>query len=259
MTPVDTMQYLFTDSGLAALHDFIDRSTLFAFDLDGTLAPIVAEPGDIRIPESILAELIILNKKADVAVITGRSRHDAMLHLGFVPQYLIGNHGAEGLPGLETQEEEFLLIAETWEAQLHAMLSDAGHFGFSIENKGTTVSIHYRNHPCGDAAHCMLINIIERLTPRPRRIGGKCVENLIPTKAPDKGVAMMHLMRYTGCPKGFFVGDDKTDEDVFELPGAHIFTVRVGNEVKTKARYILHNQQEISRLLHEINISKTVG
>lgn len=260
MTTTDTMPYLFTDSGLAALHSFIDcKTTLFAFDLDGTLAPIVAEPRDIRIPESILAELIILNKKANVAVITGRSRHDAMLHLGFVPQYLIGNHGAEGLPGLETQEGEFLRIAESWEVQLNAMLSDTDHLGLKIENKGATVSIHYRGHPDEDAVHSLLIDTIKRLTPRPKRIGGICIENLIPRKAPDKGAAMLHLMHYTGCQKGFFVGDDKTDEDIFALPGDHIFTVRVGNEIKTKARYVLQDQQEISRLLHEINSSKTTA
>ena len=39
------MTYLFSEAGLAALHDFIDPATLFAFDLDGTLAPIIADPG----------------------------------------------------------------------------------------------------------------------------------------------------------------------------------------------------------------------
>lgn len=259
MTVMDTTPYLFTESGLAALHGFIDSKTLFAFDLDGTLAPIVAEPGNIRVPESILTELIILNKRASVAVITGRSLHDARLHLGFAPHYLIGNHGAEGLPGFGDQEKEFLRLAQNWEAQLKTMLSAADHPGFCIENKGATVSIHYRGHPDGDAVHSLLLDTIEKLTPRPRRIGGKCIENLIPPDAPDKGVAMLHLMHYTGCPKGFFVGDDKTDEDVFKLGGDQIFTVRVGNDVKTKARYVLRNQQEISRLLHEINFSRAAG
>ncbi|NTW07296.1 MAG: trehalose-phosphatase [Syntrophaceae bacterium] len=249
----ETTPYLFTDEGLAQLHGFIDRSTLFAFDLDGTLAPIVAEPGNIRIPESILAELIILNKWASVAVITGRSRYDALFHLGFVPKYLVGNHGAEGLPGLEVQEEKFLRLAQIWEDQLHAMLLDADQPGLFIENKGTTISIHYRNCIGDDTIHSRLINVVERLDPHPRCIGGKCVENLIPAEAPDKGFAMKYLMRQAGYSKGFFVGDDKTDEVVFELPGDNIFTVRVGNESGTKARYILQDQQEIPRLLREIN------
>lgn len=249
--------YLFTESGLAALHGFIDCKTLFAFDLDGTLAPIVADPGGIRVPESILAELTVLNKKAALAVITGRSRKDAKLHLGFDPHYLIGNHGAEGLPGMERQEDEFHRFAQIWETRLHAILSAAENSGISIENKGATVSIHYRENRNGKAVHSLILSAIEKLIPRPRRIGGKCIENLIPENAPDKGFAMLHLMSHTGCPKGFFVGDDETDEDVFAMSGERLFTVRVGAGIKTRARYVLRDQQEISRLLHEINLSQT--
>lgn len=249
----DNTPYLFTEAGLAALHSFIDHKTLFAFDLDGTLAPIVDNPGDIRVPESILAELTILNKQAIVAVITGRSRQDASLHLGFVPRYLVGNHGAEGLPGVEAQEAEFLRLAETWEAQLKAMLSGDGQHEFVIENKGPTLSIHYRDNGDIYTVHSLLLSAIKRLVPHPRRVGGKYIENLIPEKAPDKGVAMLHLMHYTGYLKGFFVGDDETDEDVFAIAGDRLFTVRVGTAIKTKARYVLRDQQEISRLLHEIN------
>ena len=43
--------------------------------------------------------------KLIVAVITGRSRSDAMQHLAITPHYLIGNHGAEGLPGWESQDK----------------------------------------------------------------------------------------------------------------------------------------------------------
>ena len=258
MTMTDTAPYLFTAEGLAHLHAFIDPDTLFAFDLDGTLAPIVAEPGNIRIPESILAELIILNKWASVAVITGRSRCDALFHLGFVPKYIIGNHGAEGLPGLEIQEDKFIRLARTWEDQLHTLLPDAVQPGLFIENKGTTVSIHYRNCTGDDTISSRLLGVIAKLTPQPRRIGGKCVENLIPAEAPDKGFAMKHLMDHAGYSRGFFVGDDKTDEVVFELTGGNIFTVQVGNGSKTKARYFLQSQQEIPRLLREINAVRPV-
>lgn len=256
MTTINSRQYLFTEPGLAALRNFIDNNTLFAFDLDGTLAPIVADPGDICIPESILAELIILQKKANVAVITGRSRCDAQLHLGFVPHYLIGNHGAEGLLGLERQEKKLVSLAQTWEIQIKAMMSAEDNAGLIIENKGATISIHYRGHQAGDMVHSRLLGIIERLVPRPRRISGKYIENLIPENAPGKGVAMLYLMHHAGCAKGLFVGDDETDESVFTLPGNELFTVRVGGGNKTKARYFLQDQEEVSRLLQEINLAK---
>jgi trehalose 6-phosphate phosphatase len=98
------MIYLFSDAGQAALRHFIDASTLFAFDLDGTLAPIVPEPEGILIPKGIWEGLIRLNRMAPVAIITGRGRADARRHLGFKPRFLVGNHGAEGLPGYKDQE-----------------------------------------------------------------------------------------------------------------------------------------------------------
>ena len=254
MTIINSTRYLFTKSGLSALHSFLDRKTLFAFDLDGTLAPIVDHPGNIRIPDSILTELFILNRQASVSIITGRSRRDAQLYLGFIPQHLIGNHGAEGLPGWEAKEDEFICLGRTWEAQLHDMLPENDRLGFRIENKGATVSVHYRAAQDADASHDLLLEAIENLVPPPKRVGGKYIENLIPRDAPDKGIAMLHLMRHTGCPKGFFAGDDVTDEAVFELSGDQLFTVRVGNKMKTSAQYYLQDQREIAHLLRDINL-----
>jgi trehalose 6-phosphate phosphatase len=91
------------------------------------------------------------------------------------------------------------------------------------------------------------------LLPQPRRVAGKLVENLLPQNAPDKGTAMLHLLELTKFPKGFYVGDDVTDEEVFRLDGDILFTVGVGRQRMTKARYELRNQTDIIRLLREIN------
>lgn len=246
-------QYLMGERGLAALNDFVDSNTLFAFDLDGTLAPIIDNPDDICVPESILDELTILNNEASLAIITGRSRADAQHHLGFFPSYIIGNHGAEGLPGWKASEKKFRHLGHIWEEQLKAMLPVTNNCGIVIENKGETVSIHYRYAHNTEAARTMLLRSIGLLAPRPRRISGKYVENLIPASAPDKGVAILHLLQQSGCQKGLFVGDDETDEDVFKIAGDNLFTVHVGNGEKTRARYFLHDQQEIEVLLKKIN------
>ncbi|MDP1992017.1 MAG: hypothetical protein Q8K00_13460, partial [Syntrophales bacterium] len=92
-----------------------------------------------------------------------------------------------------------------------------------------------------------------RLVPQPRVVGGKYVENLLPEEAPDKGSALLQLMRQAGCAKGFFVGDDRTDEDVFHLDGNQLFTVRVGTGMKSRARYFLRGQGEILLLLRHVN------
>jgi len=253
MSASEHLAYLFEDAALASMRSFIDRETLFAFDLDGTLAPIATDPGTIGIPESIRQEFAILNDRAAVAVITGRARQDARLHLGVAPRYLIGNHGAEGLPGWEDKEDEFVRTTNQWQCQLDVLLPIKDCTGMLIENKGATLSIHYRHAVNIKVAHNMILYAIGQLVPQPRSISGKFIENLVPSDAPDKGAALRLLMNKAGCMKGFFAGDDETDEDVFRLNDSNIFTVCVEKRTGSKARFYLQEQQEIFHLLREIN------
>jgi len=253
MSKSEHLSYIFGDAALAAMRRFIDRTTLFAFDLDGTLVPIAPNPWDIGIPDTIRKEFAILNEQAAVAVITGRSSSNALRHLGVAPRYLIGNHGAEGLPGWEAREDEFIRMANHWQCQLDNLLPVENRDGIMIENKGTTLSIHYRHAGNVKRTHALILRAIKRLVPQPRRIGGKFVENLIPEGAPDKGIALKLLMQTAGCPKGVFVGDDETDEDVFRLADPNLFTIRVGRKISSGARFYLRDQHEIVQLLREIN------
>jgi len=247
------MVYLFSEAGLAALRRFIDPSILFAFDLDGTLAPIVDDPRCIRVSPTIRRELAVLKERAVVAVITGRSRTDALGHLGVVPHYLVGNHGAEGLPGWEAREREFRTMVAIWERQLCKMFPDAKEKGIVIENKGVSLSLHYRGARDTTGTHSLLLSGIASLIPRPRRMGGKYVENLLPESAPDKGIAIRRIMQEAGCASGFFAGDDVTDEEIFRMPGDRLFGVRVGWRSESRAPYYLRDQQEMAPLLHYIN------
>ena len=245
--------YLFSDTAGTAMERFIDRRTLFAFDFDGTLAPIGPDPDAIGIPVTIQKEMITLGGIAGVAVITGRSRSDALQRLSILPRYLIGNHGAEGLPGWESRTQEFIRTVKEWQDQLDELLPSENRRGIFIENKGPTLSVHYRHAADSKASRVMILRAINRLVPQPRLISGIYIENLLPKGAPDKGVALTHLMNQAGCPKGFFVGDDETDEDVFRLEHESIFTVRVGRKTGSLARFYLRNQQEIARLLRKTN------
>jgi trehalose 6-phosphate phosphatase len=244
---------LLTKSGLAALRAFVGCTTLFAFDLDGTLAPIADHPQNIVISEAARTELRLLIAHAPVAIITGRSRADAQTHLGIVPQFLVGNHGAEGLPGWEKQEKAFSQLCANWQQQLAKMLPLEHSSGIRIENKGTTLSVHYRAATRPRKVQSLILQSIDALVPRSRHVTGKLVENLLPENAPDKGAAMLHLMELMKSPKGLYVGDDATDEDVFRLDRANLLTARVGRRGTTRAHYILNNQKDVVRILREIN------
>jgi trehalose 6-phosphate phosphatase len=253
MKPGISLPYLFTESGLRDLDRFVDKKTLFAFDLDGTLAPITSDPRTIRISGKIRKGLARLINLAVVAIVTGRSRYDAQSHLGIVPQFLIGNHGAEGLPGWQARERGFAEISSAWEKQLRGLIPPEKGSEIYIENKGTTLSIHYRAAHNKRQTRVLLLQSIEKLIPRPRRIPGKCVENLLPGTSPDKGTAIRYLLGLSGSVKGIYVGDDVTDEEVFRLDGDRLLTIRVGTGSRSQARYRLREQSEVTRLLEEIN------
>jgi trehalose 6-phosphate phosphatase len=246
------MIYLFSDDGRAALHGFIDRKTLFAFDLDGTLAPIVADPSLIKVPDEVSAKLSRLSRLTSVAIVTGRARADARAHLGFNPGFLVGNHGAEGLPGHEEEEAGFIRLGGKWEEQLRLLLPDESRNGIIIETKGATLSLHYRNAPDPAMAQREILNAMHRLVPLPKRVSGKYVENIAPQEAPHKGEALSFIMHHLGCRRALFVGDDETDEDVFRLRDDAIFGIRVEMNPRSAARYFIRERDEIGVLLDEI-------
>lgn len=245
--------YLFGKAARARLADHVDGATLFAFDLDGTLAPIVSDPAKIGIPATVWKAFAALNEQAAVAVITGRSRSDALMHLGLTPRYVIGNHGAEGLPGWACRENEFVQTTQAWQNQLDALLPPEDTNGILLENKGATLSVHYRHAVNIQAAQAVILHAVDQLVPPPRRISGTFVENLLPAGAPDKGVALSLLMQQEGFEKGFFTGDDETDESIFRLDHESIFTVRVGKIAGSRARFYLRGQYEVGRLLRMLN------
>lgn len=246
------MTCLFSDAGRAELRSFVDRATLFAFDLDGTLAPIVPDPASIVITPEIKSCLIDLNKVAPVAVITGRASADAREHLGFIPRFLVGNHGAEGLPGRGKREGEYVRLCRDWKEQLEMLLPDRNSAGIVIEDKGATLTLHYRNAPDRERAHIEILSAFARLLPPPRPVSGKFVENIVPQDAPNKGEALQLIMRYLGCFRALFVGDDVTDEDVFSLKDDRILGIRVGKSTRSAARQFICEQVEIEALFKEV-------
>ncbi len=244
------MIYLFSAAGLEELGRFVSQDTLFAFDLDGTLAPIIADPGSIAIAPDVRRHLIDLHRSAPLAIITGRARADASKHLGFTPGFLVGNHGAEGLPGCQASEEEYVRLCRDWKLQLLDFLPDPN--GIVIEEKGTTLALHYRNSPNPEQAHKEILLAIDRLTPTPRAVAGILVENITPKDAPNKGDALLSIMRSLACTRAVFFGDDVTDEDVFRLRDDRVLGIRIGMDPRSAATCYLHDQNETDTAISHI-------
>jgi trehalose 6-phosphate phosphatase len=199
------------------------RRTLLAFDFDGTLAPIVANPDDACVPSSMAQQLGALSKRRPTAVITGRRLADVRNRLGFEPEYLVGNHGAEGLNWVPNGFA--MQIFRTRLNQQYQTLQDAG---VQVEDKGLSLALHFRNATDPITAEHAVAFVTQDLPLGLTAFGGKCVLNIVDSAAPDKGQAALELLEISGCESLFFVGDDVNDESVFRCARPDWVTVRIG-------------------------------
>jgi trehalose 6-phosphate phosphatase len=227
---------------------------MLAFDIDGTLAPIVAEPWRAHISDELRACLRSLAARTPVAIITGRAVKDARPLLGFSPHYLVGNHGAEGIPGYEAQSRDFQRVCAAWLAELSA--TDARGWrampGIMLEDKQYSLSFHYRHTARPALARELLEQRVARLVPPPDIVHGKRVLNLLPPDAPHKGEALQSLLGLSGCTRAMYLGDDVTDEDVFRMRMPEVLSIRVGRKRKSAAEMYLKNQADVTRLVRRL-------
>ena len=249
------MSALFSTEGRAALERLCAGPALFGFDFDGTLAPIRPTPGEVAMEPRTASAFAALTRCAPAAVVTGRGVADVRARLAGTPRWVVGNHGAEGLPGADPAlQAAQAAICAAWGEQLGRMGALAGD-GILFEDKRFTLSLHYRLAPDRIAAHARLAAAVAALQPAPQVVPGKCVLNLMPAGAHDKFSALRAL---AGDSAVFFAGDDENDEIVFRQAPPSWVTVKVGNEGPSAARFHLPGQDAMAdclELLLELSLA----
>lgn len=221
---------------------------LLAFDFDGTLAPIVRGRHEAGMRPETRALFARLCQLFPTAVISGRGRDDVAARLETAQvKYVVGNHGIEGGARAATG------AADLNEARQQLALLVAKTPGLELEDKGLSLTVHYRRSRQPAATQRAILRVLGKL-PRPlRAIGGKSVVNVLPTGAPDKGDALLELCARSGAEVALYVGDDVTDEDVFELHQPERFIcIRVGRSSVSAADYFVPSQREIDGLLQRL-------
>ena len=239
---------LFTEMGRAALSEFLTKPILCLFDFDGTLAPLASDPAGVSLPHPIQQRLQILQKRAPVGIITGRSLADMEKRLAFEPDYLIGNHGIEGMPGWQQGATENYAMCREWQIALSALHTEIGD-QLWIEDKTYSLTVHYRQATDPSNVVKALEEKFLQLVPSPRVIGGKFNFSLLPPNAGDKGQAVQQLLERSPGYRALYVGDDQTDEDVFALHHPAIFSLRVGDEARSAATCSITDHAAVVPLL----------
>ncbi|HJV51249.1 MAG TPA: trehalose-phosphatase, partial [Noviherbaspirillum sp.] len=191
----------FFENGAQRFEEIVQPGVLCAFDFDGTLAPIVTVPEKASAPAGIRHRIDELSALTPTAVITGRSLSDIRGRLGCAPTFVVGNHGLEGVPGWERDAVRHAQLCADWSALLAAALSDHARFdpGIRVEGKTYSLSVHYRLARDQEKARQQLEQLFAELLPQARAMAGKCVFNLLPPDAMDKGIALERLMQASGA------------------------------------------------------------
>ena len=242
------MTGLFSPHGVFSVCRLAAVPSVLAFDLDGTLAPLVPTHSDARVPEGTAARMKALSLVWPLCVITGRAIGDARERLGFTPRYLFGNHGAERADAAVS-------------AVLHGRLDPCREHlrryrrglqtrWIVLEDKGLSLALHYAQAPNAAFTRAWLDELIAPVRHHIHATHGHQVMNIIPHHAPDKGDALLEIMHDCGAAKALVVGDDVNDEAAFDKAPAGSVTVRIGpQKTPTQARFRLSSQSQVDRLL----------
>jgi trehalose 6-phosphate phosphatase len=228
---------------------------LLAFDFDGTLAPIRRDPYRAALPSRFARTLDRLSKIYPIAIISGRSLTDLEEKFPNHGFHLVGSHGFEtkladgrirgrAKAGWHAQ-------AKKWKQALEkAMQTNPDLRGMVIENKDHSLSLHFRGLRHSDRAIAAARTLAKSFPHSPRIVGGHFVLNLVPRDSADKGEGLRSLMKAIGAKSALFIGDDVTDEHVFEkrIPG--VLGIRIlALPGKTKAPHVLTSRVAILPVL----------
>jgi trehalose 6-phosphate phosphatase len=225
------------------------REAAILLDVDGVLAPIVARPELARVPDGTRAVLERLaGRYALVACISGRAGTDAQRVVGVEGIAYVGSHGLELEPA-----------AEEWRERLAAFSAGVE---WPVEDKGLTVSFHYRGAADERAARAFLESVAE--TARAAGLSaswGRKVLELRPPVAADKGTAVRRLLGDRQVERALYAGDDTTDLDAFRglraTPLAMGLCIAVASaegprELRERADIVVESPAELATLLESL-------
>jgi trehalose 6-phosphate phosphatase len=242
------MEYLFARENDRLLEQLAWTRALLGFDFDGTLAPIVADRHTAAM-RGVTARLIQrLCELYPCAIMSGRSRTDLVRRLaGARATRVVSNLGfltSRCDPEVTQAIAAARPLLETSLGRLQ---------GVELEDKQHALAIHYRRSRRKGDVRRALAALTVQLSAELRLIPGNMVVNVVHLRAPTKATAVLALRDELRADTMLYVGDDASDEDVFELdqPG-RLLSVRVGRSASSRAPYYLRDQTEIDRLLHRL-------
>lgn len=226
-----------------------ERTPAVFLDYDGTLTPIVDDPGEALLPPETREAVERLSRLCPVAVVSGRDLREVRELVDVEGLLYAGSHGFDVLEPdgrRHRRGTEYVPALARAGRRLEALLDPVP--GAWLERKAFAVAVHYRR--LEDPADAVRVEeAVDRVVddePRVRKTGGKMIFEIRPAVEWDKGKAILWMLDELGVGgEGvvpFYLGDDLTDEDGFRaLRGRGVGVVVRGedDERETAADYAL--------------------
>lgn len=235
------------------------KPVLLCLDYDGTLVPIAVEPRLARLDDSVRVLLQQASCLVPVAIVSGRSLDEVKRLVGLQGLIYAGNHG------LEIASNGFQFVADLpddWRKRILDLAAGLGPVlaefkGAWLEDKGLTLSIHYRRI-APESVSGFQARVREVVSPlieegQVRMTSGKAVFEIRPPTDWDKGKAVRYLLsRPELCGRvPIYIGDDETDEHVFREIGESGITIHVGadDDYVGRARYRVRHTGDVQAFI----------
>ena len=234
---------------------------LLLLDYDGTLVPFASRPQK-AIPGETTREVLTSLARTpgnEVVVISGRDRHTLDSWFGDMDIGIIAEHGV----WTRERSGEWRMpeaLSDEWKEQIHPLLelyTDRTPGAF-IEEKDYSLVWHYRRTEpvLGTQRATELKDDLLHLTSNLDvgvMEGNKVIE--IKNNAVNKGRAALSWISGHTWDFILAIGDDRTDEDLFEVVPPDAYSIKVGL-APSRARFNLIAQRDVLPLLKECTIRK---
>jgi trehalose 6-phosphate phosphatase len=245
-------------------------------DVDGTISPIVANADDAEVTPIAKSALNHLSQTLPlVAVISGRSAADVHERVGVEGVVYIGNHGMERW---RDSSLEMSPAVANYRPNIRAAvqiirqhLATENMIGVWLEDKGATLSLHYREANDHEAIMTPLRPILQRIESEQGLVifEGRMVFEIRPPVQVHKGTAFTALVKEYHLTSAVYIGDDTTDLDAMHAAqtlreNGHCYAVGIGvaspetpTRVLDEADYIAQGIPDVEAFLEWIMTLKS--
>ena len=232
----------------------IQQLALF-LDVDGTLYEIENSPSLIKPCFKLQKKLQTIRNRLGgaLALISGRSLDDLDRIFENDKISVAGNHGAQLRDTLRLKEYQADPGKIKGIAYKISKLLN-GKKNIEIENKGSNLTVHFRNSTIDRKEINKKIMELVKHEPKLTFLKGKEVLEVNPLTH-NKGTAISYFMRTKPFIKRrpIFIGDDVSDEDGFETVNKKGgWSVRVGNNKRSKANFFLPNVKSVHEMMKQL-------